>query len=123
MLLPSEEQILKDVEGFKINDTQDGKILICSGSCSRDKRPFFCRIFPFYASVDADNHIRLRIDPRSANVCPIATAQKKLRLNVYFHRNAKRAIRILMRDDDFKNEILKTSEFCDSLYDFYAKLY
>lgn len=124
MLLPCEELLLQGTDGFEIKDTRDGKILICNGTCQRDKRPFFCRIFPYYASVEAESgKIRLRIDPRSAGICPIATKQKRVRHSVYFHRNAVRAIRILMRDDDFKGEIIKTSEFCNSLYDLYAKLY
>ena len=82
-----------------------------------------CRIFPYYARIDENTgSISLRVDPRSANVCPIATKKLRTRHSVYFHRNAVRAVRILMKDEDFKRELVKTSEFCDGLYEFYKKL-
>ena len=82
-----------------------------------------CRIFPFYARIDKETErISLRIDPRAANVCPIALKKKGIRHSVFFHRNAVRAIRLLMRDEDFRREIIKTSEFCDGLYEFYRTL-
>ena len=122
-LLPYEDVLIGGADGFEVKDTDDGKVLICSGRCERIFRPFQCRIFPYYARIDAQTgRISLRIDPRSVNVCPMALKQKGTRHSVYFHRNAVRAIRLLMRDEDFKKELIKTSEFCDGLYDFYRSL-
>ena len=122
-LLPYEDMLIGGADGFTVRDTSDGKVLICDGRCERIFRPFMCRIFPYYARIDAETEsISLRIDPRSANVCPMALKQKGTRHSVYFHRNAVRAIRLLMRDEDFKRELIKTSEFCDDLYDFYRSL-
>lgn len=122
-LLPYEDMLIGGAEGFTVKDTSDGKVLICDGRCERIFRPFMCRIFPYYARIDAETEsISLRIDPRSANVCPMALKQKGTRHSVHFHRNAVRAIRLLMRDEDFKRELIKTSEFCDDLYDFYRSL-
>lgn len=123
MLLPYEDVLIGGCDAFDIKDTDDGKILICGGNCERMFRPFMCRIFPYYASIDKDTcKITLKADPRSVGVCPIAVRKKGTRHSVYFHRNAVRAVRLLMKDDDFKRELIKTSEFCDSLYEFYAKL-
>lgn len=122
-LLPYEDTLIGGFDSFKIKDTQDGKVLICGGKCERFFRPFACRIFPYYARIDeSSGRISLRIDPRSVNVCPMALKKKGTRHSVYFHRNAIRAVRLLMRDEDFKKELIKTSEFCDSLYDFYYSL-
>ena len=122
-LLPYEDTLIGGFDGFKIKDTQDGKVLICGGKCERFFRPFACRIFPYYARIDeSSGRISLRIDPRSVNVCPMALKKKGTRHSVYFHRNVIRAVRLLMRDEDFKKELIKTSEFCDSLYDFYYSL-
>ena len=119
-LLPYEDMLIGGFEGFKIKDTSDGKVLICSGSCERIFRPFACRIFPYYASIDRNTEkIRLRIDPRGALVCPVATKKHGVRHSVFFRRNVLRAIRLLMKDDDFKRELIKTSEFCDGLYELY----
>ena len=122
-LLPYEDTLIGGYEGFTVKDTEDGKVLLCRGSCERIFRPFACRIFPYYARIDKGTEgISLRIDPRSANVCPIALKQKGTRHSVYFRRNAIRAVRLLMKDEDFKRELIRTSEFCDSLYEFYYKL-
>ena len=122
-LLPYEDTLIGGCDEFTIKNTQDSKVLLCSGSCERIFRPFACRIFPFYARIDKDTEsISLRIDPRSVNVCPIALKQKGTRHSVYFRRNVIRAVRLLMKDEDFKREFIRTSEFCDSLYEFYYKL-
>lgn len=123
VLLPYEDVLIGGLEEFKIKDTSDGKILICNGSCERIFRPFMCRIFPYYARIDEKTGgISLRVDPRAANVCPIAIKKHGTRHSAYFHRNAIRAVRILMRDEDLKKELIKTSRFCDSLYEMYRTL-
>ncbi|MBQ7400048.1 MAG: hypothetical protein IJW06_06300 [Clostridia bacterium] len=123
MLLPYEDVLIGGCEEFEIKDTSDGKILTCSGTCERIFRPFMCRIFPYYARIDEETgRISLRVDPRAANICPIATKKKRTRHSVYFHRNALRAVRILMHDEDFKKELIKTSNFCDGLYEMYRTL-
>lgn len=122
-LLPYEDTLIGGCEEFTVRDTDDGKVLICTGRCERMFRPFVCRIFPYYARIDRDTEsISLRIDPRSVNVCPMALKQRGTRHSVYFHRNAIRAVRLLMKDEDFKRELIRTSEFCDSLYEFYYRL-
>ena len=122
-LLPYEDVLIGGCEQFRIKDTDDGKILFCDGSCERIFRPFMCRIFPYYASINPEtDKITLRVDPRSANVCPIATKKYNTRHSVYFHRNAKRAVRLLMNDPDFRKELMETSIFCDGLYEFYSTL-
>ncbi len=121
LLLPYEDKLTVS-DGFRIEQGEDGKVLICGGRCDRDLRPFSCRIFPFYARITDDNKISLRIDPRAFLTCPIAQKKKGTRHSVYFHRNALRAVRVLMKDEDFKKELIKTSEFCDGLYSFYRKM-
>lgn len=121
LLLPDEEKMLHN-SSFVLEKCNDGTILICSGECDRNLRPFSCRIFPFYARISSDERISLRVDPRAFNICPVALKKKGTRHSVYFRRNAVRAIRILMKDEDFKRELIKTSEFCDGLYSFYRKI-
>lgn len=123
MLLPYEDVLIGGCREFEIKDTSDGMILTCHGTCERIFRPFMCRIFPYYAKIDKESgRISLRVDPRAANICPIAVKKHGARHSVYFHRNAVRAVRILMRDEDFKRELTKTSEFCDGLYEMYRTL-
>ncbi len=123
MLLPYEDVLIGGCREFEIKDTDDAKVLICGGRCQREFRSFMCRIFPYYARIDSQTgRISLRIDPRAVNVCPMALKKRGTRHSVYFHRNAVRAVRTLLYDEDFKREFIKTSEFCDGLYEFYRTL-
>lgn len=121
MLLLPDEELLFDAPSFSVIDGGDGKLLSCNGACERSSRPFSCRIFPFYAETDGEK-ISLRPDPRAFMCCPVAVRKKKTRHSVFFHRNAVRSVRILMKDKDFKRELIKTSEFCDGLYSLYRKM-
>ena len=126
-LFPGEDLLIGQSNGFEIKNTKDGNILICKGRCERDLRPFMCRIFPYYAHIKKDEngkiHISLLPDPRALRICPIVSGKgKKRRTSVYFRRNMTRAIRILMRDEDIKKELIKTSSFCDGLYELYGKM-
>lgn len=125
LLLPSEDEIIGDFFPKEaIKECKDENILVCDGKCERKMRPFMCRIFPYYAKIDKDTwRITLKIDPRSAVCCPLATRKKGTRSNIYFHRNARRAVRILMKDEQIRKELIKTCDFCDSLYELYRKMF
>ncbi len=121
MLLPGEENLCVDSH-FSTHTGDDGLMLVCDGNCKRNIRPFSCRIFPYYARISPDGRISLRTDPRAFNICPVAQRKKGTRHSVYFHRSAVKAVRVLLKDEDFKRELMKTSDFCDSLYSFYRKM-
>ncbi len=126
-LLPGEHELLSECGGFEIKNSSDGNILICKGTCDRKHRPFMCRIFPYYAHISKDEnakeHISLLPDPRALRLCPLVSGEKgKRRTTVYFRRNMTRAVRLLLSDDKIREELLKTSAFCDSLYSLYGKM-
>ncbi len=125
-LLP-EESKLCNFAGAEVKNCADGDILVCSGKCDRQLRPFMCRIFPYYAKITLStknqrSKISLLPDPRAFGMCPVARKSKKVRTSIYFRRYTKRAVRILLQDEDFKNEFLKHSEFSDNLYQLYARM-
>ncbi len=121
LLLPGEDELLSGIQGFDIRNSGNGRVLICSGRCQRDKRPFACRIFPYYARLDGDR-ISLRVDPRAVSVCPIAHGKKGMRHTASFHRNAVRAVWILCRDKDIKKELMAISDFCGEMLEFYRSM-
>ncbi len=127
VLLPGEDELLCGQDGFQIICTEHGKSLICSGSCNRGFRPFMCRIFPFYPKItyckETDHFdISLRIDPLALSVCPIARHKKGARHSVYFHRNAVRAVRILLKDKEIAKELTAESDYRDEMLFFYSKM-
>lgn len=118
LLLPYEKEYISSLGAysFSFEDSKDGTYLICLGSCERQFRPISCRIFPYYPSFSDGLKFNLRSDIRAISICPIISSKKFIRPNVYFLRNFKKSIKILLSHDEIKRELLKTSEFIDSLY-------
>ena len=118
-LLPHEKELLSE-SGFEFGINDDGTdILICNSSCSRELRPFACRIFPYYVKIDGKN-VSIGKDPRAAGICPLLLDRRHRRASVYFLRNAKRAVRLLSDEPDFCADLVKTSDFIESLYELSA---
>lgn len=75
-------------------------LLMCSGPCERDLRPFLCRIFPLCPVFGEDGELRaLRIDARARAVCPLTNAGVK-GLRRDFVKAVGKACRLMMRDDE-----------------------
>lgn len=119
LLLPGEKELLTGEAGFRFIDRDDGTtLLVCQGTCLRDLRPFACRIFPFYPKIQKTGKrltIQILPDPRSRNVCPIMSDFRKRKTNILFLRAAKKATRILLRDEDIKKELMSQSEMISDI--------
>lgn len=121
-LLPYEKEfLLSKGAKYEYDTSDDGDVLICDGSCERELRPFACRIFPYLPEI-SDCGIKLGKDLRAANVCPLLTQKISKRANIHFIRSIKKAARLLSKEQDFKNELQKISDFNKYLYEFYKKL-
>ena len=48
-----------------------GRLFVCGGACPRELRPLSCRLFPLLPAVRAGASPDVRMDPRSASVCPL----------------------------------------------------
>lgn len=123
LLLPYEKEYLQKFANANYTYTKSGDtdILICSGKCDRNFRPFACRIFPYYANIENDK-VSLKKDPRAALVCPLIVSRTHKRPSVYFIRNIKKAVNLLISDDEYKNDFSDMSDFVDSLYELYSKI-
>ncbi len=126
-LLPGEAELLKNQRNFKFTVARDNtESVICNGKCNRNLRPFSCRIYPYYASLDATPcgkiYIRINIDPRAKISCPIAQRKNHIRPKIAFLSGAKKAIRILLTDKDIRDDIIKTSDFLKSIEEMREKL-
>lgn len=97
LLLPGEETLLGDA-GFSITPADGGHLLICNGSCRRERRPFACRVFPLFPYVGEDGIVRAVYDPRSFRLCPLTRNCAHVRLRRDFVRAVRMAGTRLMRD-------------------------
>lgn len=115
-LLPYEREILGKCVDYTFGTAKDGtETVFCKGSCDRTLRPFACRIYPFYAhiseSISGRAKISIRIDPRAKLTCPLAMRDSYLRPSIQFVSCAKAAVRILMKDEEIRKDLLETSDF------------
>ncbi len=117
LLLPGERELIDGAMEFSFFETDEGTIVECDGHCTRELRPFACRIFPYYPHIETFGSlvsISIRKDPRSMGVCPIFH-DKRRKGNIRFLRNMKRAVRILMKDEDIKKELISLSEMASDI--------
>lgn len=113
LLLPGESELFADTPGFHIKNTGNGTLVTCDSCCSRELRPFACRIFPFYPDIKKNPHgysVKILPDPRAFSVCPIVHDFRKRKTHVHFLRNAKKAVRVLLHDEDIAHELCEQSD-------------
>lgn len=113
LLLPGEKELLEGADEFSFVKSGEGDMLVCSGKCLRELRPFACRIFPFYPKireVSGKVYIKILPDPRASGVCPIFNDPRRRKTHIEFLRNAKKAVRILIKDEDIKKELISQSD-------------
>ena len=117
LLLPGEKEWLSH-EPYTVLPTKEGELLVCSGTCRRDMRPFACRIFPYYPKITPKGDrfvIDLRPDPRAMGICPILWEKRNRKVRISFLRAAKKAARTLLRDEEIRKELIAQSEFLSDI--------
>lgn len=125
LLLPGEE-VFYGSPDFYIKNTENGTLVTCSSFCKRQLRPFACRIFPFYPEIRKSTFgysVRILPDPRAFSVCPIVHDFRKRKTHVRFLRNAKRAVRVLLRDEDIARELCSQSDMISEIRNLREKIF
>ena len=100
-LLPGEAELLEGVDWGSIerDEAMDAPMLVCSGPCEREKRPFLCRVFPLCPVIGRDGNWTVRMDARARAVCPLAGRGLRA-LDPEFVRGAAKAARLLAEDPE-----------------------
>lgn len=81
LLFPGEEGLYGEQDAAWMHIVSSGEereglgvpLLVCNGTCPRERRPLACRIFPLGPKT-GKGPPRVRIDPRSRMMCPLADA-------------------------------------------------
>ncbi len=101
LLFPGEEELCLCDE-FKIIQTDYSlPLLICDGTCNRDRRPLACRIFPL-AIVNKNGIMRVITDPRCRSICPLYRISLNNRLDPAFTRAVKDAGKVLFQSENIR---------------------
>ena len=59
--------------------------------------------------------VQILPDPRAKGICPILSDFRRRKTHVEFIRAAKRAVRVLLCDDDIKGELISQSEMISDI--------
>lgn len=118
LLFPGEEKLYADDENFKIIYTQKYPLLICDGTCSRDKRPLSCRIFPL-AIVNDGGFVYVIADPRSIPVCPLYRQALSDKLDISFKKAVKNVAKLLCQSNSVKEFLTYINNVCKDTEKYY----
>lgn len=118
LLFPGEEELYANSEEFKIIHTQKYSLLICNGTCSRNKRPLSCRIFPL-AIINDNGFIRVIADPRSIPVCPLYKQALLNKLDINFKKAVKSTAKLLSQSDSVKEFLAYINDICNDTEKYY----
>ena len=113
LLFPGEEKYYEGREGYRMTETDQGPLLICSGRCNRTDRPLSCRLMPLIPLLRADG-VKVATDHRAKTVCPLAR-QGKDALDPDFVAAVRAAGRILAEDEAQRAFLVKLTAQQDEL--------
>lgn len=77
----------------------DADILVCAGTCDRERRPLGCMIFPLTPVVDDKGHVDVRFDYRARRMCPLLKYGIR-GLRREFVDAARAALRLIASDEE-----------------------
>lgn len=98
---------------FTYGNNKPVPIAICTEPCNRNLRPLACRIFPLTPYIESDGTLVIKIDPRSAVLCPLAREGAGQKLDKEFVDTVVRVFKSLARDKDIRAYILSLSQLID----------
>lgn len=113
LLFPGEEQYYQGLDDYRVKETDQGKLLICSGQCRREERPLSCRVFPLLPVWRADG-VKVAMDARARAVCPLAR-QGKAALRQEFAAAVRHCGEILAEDEEQRRFLILLTEEQDEL--------
>lgn len=121
-LFPGEEEIIKNIDGFKILDCEGNfgyKMAVCDGTCDRRYRPLACRIYPCFPMITQDG-FDVRTDIRGIGSCPLL--RDNVKIDYSFIRQVRKTARLFSRDDELKEYIINVNSTLDEIEDFAKRM-
>ncbi len=120
ILFPYEDTLLKNIDGFRIEEANGRKLLICNGICDRKTRPLSCRIYPYFPMITDDGY-DVRADIRGFNTCPVLYDNIKPKYS--FLRKIRKIAKLFSQDEELKEFIINTNSMLDEILDFGGLFY
>ena len=124
-LFPGEKALFSNTPGFRIvsSDFTYGKnktadIVICTEPCLRGIRPLSCRIFPLIPYFRTNSGLKIIIDPRAKQLCPLAQKKAISHLNPAFILKTEKTFRLLIQFSEVRAYLEGLSDILDDFLKF-----
>ena len=117
-LFPGEEEMFTDKNNFTVEESEleysgkKAKILYCKPYCNRQERPLACRIFPLFPYITVGGELKVIVDPRGRNICPLYKGECT-DLNSSFVRAVRHIGEILANDEEAFEFLFALSRLID----------
>lgn len=99
-LFPGEAERLEGCDWVaRIDPHPFAPVMLCRGTCDRERRPLGCRIFPLTPAPGKDGRWTVRLDARARAMCPL-TAGGIRALAPAFTRAVRDALRAVAGDPE-----------------------
>ena len=98
-LFPGERTLLRDADWCRVLPSGFAPVMLCDGTCDRDRRPLGCRIFPLTPVRGRDGRWTVRMDARARAMCPLSRSGLK-GLDPAFVRAVRDALRLIAEDPE-----------------------
>lgn len=85
-------------------------LFTCDGYCDRRKRPLSCRIFPLIPYIKRGEGMKIVIDPRGKEMCPLAQTMDAQELDADFVRAVERVIKKCMKVRECRDFLMSLSD-------------
>lgn len=113
-LFPGEKALYASkADWYKLYPAPGSCVFVCKTFCPREQRPLACRIFPLAPYVK-NGRLIVRMDPRSAPVCPLF-AHGKRGLDPAFVKTVTEAMTLLWENEAMRTYFKALTEQIDLL--------
>ncbi len=116
LLFPGEETTLNIIE------KGDTRLAVCNGKCNRKERPLSCMIFPFFPCVTNEGRIKVTLDIRGYDVCPLVKNFNDIKFDRVFLRRVREVGRLLIEDEECKIFMEQVSREIELLSHFHSEM-
>ena len=116
MFTPMPGNMKIETSSFEYSDDKYADILLCRPYCDRRRRPLACRIFPLLPYITEEGKLKIIMDPRGKNMCPLAAAAEPSQLNSEFVRRVTYLGKIMVRDKVLFEYLEQLSRLTDDYF-------
>ena len=111
LLFPGEYALLAGCGAFRLSP-EEPELLLCDGTCPRQRRPLACRIFPF-TPILREGRVEIHADCRARPLCPLLKEDARPYLSNKFLHALQAVFEKLDKLEEFHRHLLRLTAIQD----------